>query len=59
MRTRLERNLQQMALCVYSIPSVCGRSYIGKTGRPLAWNTGTAVDRNIIDITYSDLHNRI
>jgi predicted GIY-YIG superfamily endonuclease len=27
---------QQMAQCIYSIPCECGRSYIGKTGRPLA-----------------------
>jgi hypothetical protein len=36
MKTRLERDLQQMAQCVYSIPCECGRSYIGETGRPLA-----------------------
>jgi hypothetical protein len=36
MRTRPERDMQQMAQCVCSIPCECGRSYIGETGRPLA-----------------------
>jgi hypothetical protein len=36
MRTRPERDTQQMAQCVYSIPCEFGRSYIGETGRPLA-----------------------
>jgi hypothetical protein len=36
MKTRLERDPQQMAHCIYSISCECGRSYIGKTGRPLA-----------------------
>jgi hypothetical protein len=36
MKTRPERDLQQMAQCIYSIPCECGRSYIGKTGRPPA-----------------------
>jgi hypothetical protein len=36
MKTRLERDPQQMAECIYSIPCECGRSYIGETGRPLA-----------------------
>jgi hypothetical protein len=36
MKTRLERDQQQMAQTIYSIPCECGRSYIGKTGRPLA-----------------------
>jgi predicted GIY-YIG superfamily endonuclease len=36
MRTRLERDPQQMAHCIYSICCECGRSYIGETGRPLA-----------------------
>jgi hypothetical protein len=36
MKARLERDLQQMALCVYSIHCECGRNYIGETGRPLA-----------------------
>jgi hypothetical protein len=36
MKTNLERDPQQTAQCVYSIPCECGRSYIGKTGRPLA-----------------------
>jgi predicted GIY-YIG superfamily endonuclease len=36
MKTRPERDLQQTARCVYSIPCECGRSYIGETGRPLA-----------------------
>jgi hypothetical protein len=36
MKTRLERDPQQMAQCVYSIPCECGRSCIGETGRPLA-----------------------
>jgi hypothetical protein len=34
--TRLERNSQQTATCVYIIPCECGRSYIAETGRPLA-----------------------
>jgi predicted GIY-YIG superfamily endonuclease len=36
MKTRKERDPQQAAQCVYSIPCECGRSYIGETGRPLA-----------------------
>jgi hypothetical protein len=36
MKTRPEREPQQMARCIYSIPCECGRSYSGKTGRPLA-----------------------
>jgi predicted GIY-YIG superfamily endonuclease len=36
MRARPERDPQQMAQCVYSIPCECGRTYIGETGRPLA-----------------------
>jgi hypothetical protein len=36
MRTRPQRNPQQTAQCVYSIPRECGRSYIGETDRPLA-----------------------
>jgi predicted GIY-YIG superfamily endonuclease len=36
MKTRPERDPQQMARCVYSIPCECGRSYIGETGSPLA-----------------------
>jgi hypothetical protein len=36
MKARPERDLQQMAQCVYSIPCECGRSYIGETDRPLA-----------------------
>jgi hypothetical protein len=35
-RTRLERDLRQMAQCVYSIPCECVRSCIGETSRPLA-----------------------
>jgi hypothetical protein len=35
MKTRLEGDSQQMAQCICSIPCECGRSYIGKTGRPL------------------------
>jgi predicted GIY-YIG superfamily endonuclease len=31
----VERDPQQTAQCVYSIPCECGRSYIGETGRPL------------------------
>jgi predicted GIY-YIG superfamily endonuclease len=34
--TRPERDLQQMTQCVYSIPCECGRTYVGRTGRPLA-----------------------
>jgi hypothetical protein len=36
MKTRLERDLQQMAKCIYSIPCECGRSYIVETDRSLA-----------------------
>jgi hypothetical protein len=36
MKTRVERDLQQMAQCIYSIPFECGRSYIGNTGKPPA-----------------------
>jgi hypothetical protein len=36
MKTRPERDPQQAAQCVYSIPCEFGRSYIGETGRPLA-----------------------
>jgi hypothetical protein len=36
MKTRPERGPLQTALCIYSIPCECGRSYIGETGRPLA-----------------------
>jgi predicted GIY-YIG superfamily endonuclease len=36
MKTRLERDLQQMPQCVYSIPCECGSNYTGKTGRQLA-----------------------
>jgi hypothetical protein len=36
MKTGLERDLQQTAQCIYSIPCECGRSYTGKTSRPLA-----------------------
>jgi hypothetical protein len=32
----MERDLQEMAYCIYSIPFECDRSYISKTGRPLA-----------------------
>jgi hypothetical protein len=36
MKTKLERDPQQTAQCVYSIPCECGRSYTGETGRTLA-----------------------
>jgi hypothetical protein len=36
MKTRPERDPQQMAQYIYSIPCECGRSLIGETGRPLA-----------------------
>jgi hypothetical protein len=36
MRTRPERDPQQMAQCVYSTPCGCGRSHTCETGRPLA-----------------------
>jgi hypothetical protein len=36
MKTRPERDPQQTAQCIYTIPCKCGRSYIGETGRPLA-----------------------
>jgi hypothetical protein len=36
MKMRPERDRQQMAQCVYSIPCECDRSYTGETGRPLA-----------------------
>jgi hypothetical protein len=35
MKTRSDREPQQMAHCVCSIPYECCRSYIGETGRPL------------------------
>jgi hypothetical protein len=35
MRTRPQRDPQQTAQCVYSVPCECGRSYMGETGRPL------------------------
>jgi hypothetical protein len=35
MKIRPERDPQQTAQCVCSIPCECGRSYIGETGRPL------------------------
>jgi hypothetical protein len=35
MNTRSERDRQQTAECVYSIPCECGRSYYGEKGRPL------------------------
>jgi predicted GIY-YIG superfamily endonuclease len=35
-RTRSKRDPQQTAHCVYSIPSECGRCYIGEIGRPLS-----------------------
>jgi hypothetical protein len=36
MKIRPERDPQQTAQCICSIPRECGRSYIGETGRPLA-----------------------
>jgi len=36
MRTRLKRDHQQTAHCVYSIPCKRGRHYIDETGRLLA-----------------------
>jgi hypothetical protein len=36
MKTRPERDPQQTAQCIYSIPCECGRRYIGETDRPLA-----------------------
>jgi hypothetical protein len=36
MKTRPEKDPQQMAQYVCIIPCECGRSYIGETGRPLA-----------------------
>jgi hypothetical protein len=36
LKTRLKRDLQQMAQSIHSIPCECGRSYIDETGRPLA-----------------------
>jgi hypothetical protein len=36
MKTMPERDPQQTAQCIYSIPCECGRSYIGETSRPLA-----------------------
>jgi hypothetical protein len=35
MKTRPERDLQEMAQCIYIFPCECGRSYIGETGRLL------------------------
>jgi hypothetical protein len=34
-KTRPERDPQQTAQFIYFIPSECGRSYLGETGRPL------------------------
>jgi hypothetical protein len=34
--TRLGRDLQNTAHCVYSIPCECGRNHIGDTSRPVA-----------------------
>jgi hypothetical protein len=36
LQTGSERDPQQTAQCVCNIPCECSRSYIGKTGRPLA-----------------------
>jgi hypothetical protein len=36
MKTRSERDQQQMTQCIYTIPCECGRSYIGETSRLLA-----------------------
>jgi hypothetical protein len=36
MKSRLERDRQQRAQCIYSIPCECGRSCIGETGRLIA-----------------------
>jgi hypothetical protein len=36
MITRPERDLQQTAQCIHSIPCECGRSCVGETSRPLA-----------------------
>jgi hypothetical protein len=36
MKNRLERDVRQMAQCVYSIPCERGSSYIGETGRAIA-----------------------
>jgi predicted GIY-YIG superfamily endonuclease len=36
MQSRPERDRQQTAQCIYSIPCECGRSYNGETSRPLA-----------------------
>jgi predicted GIY-YIG superfamily endonuclease len=36
MATRPERDPQQTAQCIYSIPCECGRNYIGETSRLLA-----------------------
>jgi hypothetical protein len=36
MKTRLERDPQQTAQCIYNIRCECGKSYIGDKGRPLA-----------------------
>jgi hypothetical protein len=36
MMNKLERDPQQMTQYIYSIVYECGRSYMGKTGRPLA-----------------------
>jgi hypothetical protein len=36
LETRKEKDRQQMAQFIHSIPYGCGRNYTGETGRPLA-----------------------
>jgi hypothetical protein len=40
MRTRPMSDPQLTAHCIYNIPCKCGRSYVGKTGRPLSVRIG-------------------
>jgi hypothetical protein len=40
MRTRPMSDPQLTAHCIYNIPCKCGRSYVGKTGRPLSIRIG-------------------
>jgi hypothetical protein len=44
MKTGPEKDPQQTAQCIYSIPCECGRSYTGETGRG-SMNTGAISNR--------------
>jgi hypothetical protein len=63
MKTRLERDPQQMAQCIYSIPCEFGRRYIGETGRPLAmqlsqhWHKGGLLENSkLAQYAYEEGH---